>query len=189
MKKQKKLILGISALVVAGVGAYLIFRKKPNRGSIITPQKPSEFQKFRVSTQTSNLNVRSAPSASGSTIASLPKGSIIFARESSTSGWYEYSQDGINVTGYVSKLYLSSDLSGSNSGSGSTSGSYSKYKVTTISSNLNVRDTPNGITIITSLPKGAIVWAKPSGTSGWFEYSADGKTTTGYVSETYLQLI
>jgi uncharacterized protein YgiM (DUF1202 family) len=189
MKKQKKLLFGILALIGAGVGAYFIFRKKPSKGgSSYIPPKPSKFQKFRVSTQTSNLNVRSEPSQSSASIASLPKGTIVFARESSASGWYEYSQDGVNVTGYVSKMYLSSDLSGtsgSSSGSGSSSSNYSKYKVATLISNLNVRNSPNG-TIITNLPKDSIIWAKPSSTSGWLEYSADGSQTTGYVSETYL---
>jgi uncharacterized protein YgiM (DUF1202 family) len=208
MKKSKnKLIVGGIALVLTGLGLYFILRKKSNKGSGSggnnsgggtsgggTSGGIGNFQKYRVATSSSNLNVRSSPSTSSTSISSLPKNSIIWARESGTSGWMEYSSDGVNGSGYVSKMYLSSDLTGggSSSGSGSSSGassSYFKYLVTTSTSNLNVRSAPNSTaSIVTSLPKGSEIWAKPSGTSGWLEYSSDGVNRTGYVSETYLTL-
>ena len=64
---------------------------------------------------------------------------------------------------------------------------FAKHIVTTSTSNLNVRSGPStSSSIISTLPKGSEIFAKPSGTSGWHEYSTDGKTSSGFVSSQYV---
>jgi uncharacterized protein YgiM (DUF1202 family) len=64
---------------------------------------------------------------------------------------------------------------------------FEKHIVTTSTSNLNVRSGPStSSSIITTLPKGSEIFAKPSATSGWHEYSSDGTTSTGFVSSQYV---
>lgn len=71
-----------------------------------SPSPSSGFEKYVVTTSTSNLNIRSGPSTSSSTIGSLPKGTEIFAKPSGTSGWHEYSSDGVISSGFVSSQYV-----------------------------------------------------------------------------------
>lgn len=112
--KNKKLIIGISAAALAVVGLFLVFKgmKKPEGDTTTptpnppTPTPPSEYNKFEVATLVSNLNVRQSPSTSSPVVGSLPKGTIIFAKPSGTSGWYAYSKDGVTADGFVSSLYL-----------------------------------------------------------------------------------
>jgi len=59
-----------------------------------------------VATLVSNLNVRQSPTTSSSVIDSLPKGSVVFAKPSGTTGWYVYSKDGVVDSGFVSSMYL-----------------------------------------------------------------------------------
>jgi hypothetical protein len=69
----------------------------------------------------------------------------------------------------------------------STSGGYKKFKVNTKSGSLNVRKSASASSdSIGSLPKNAIIQAKPSSVSGWHEYSSDGKKTMGFVSSNFL---
>lgn len=65
---------------------------------------------------------------------------------------------------------------------------YQKYSVETLISNLNVRQTPStNSSIVGSLAKGSIIFAKPSGTSGWYSYSEDGVKEKGFVSSLYIK--
>lgn len=114
--KNKNLIIGASALLLAGVGLYFIFRgtKKdsapatPAPGPGTTTPLPIEtgYKKYTVETLVSNLNVRQSPSTSSAVVASLPKGTTIFAKPSSTTGWFSYSEDGTKEKGFVSSLYI-----------------------------------------------------------------------------------
>jgi uncharacterized protein YgiM (DUF1202 family) len=60
---------------------------------------------YEVTTLVSNLNVRQQPSVTSSIVASLPKGTYIFAKPSTTNGWFEYYSNNVLV-GYVSADYL-----------------------------------------------------------------------------------
>jgi uncharacterized protein YgiM (DUF1202 family) len=189
--KKKKLIIAAS-VAIGIVGLYLLLKPKKVVGRPKSTPTPSpsneEFKKYRVATLTTSLNVREQPTTMSKAVTSVPKNSIILARESSTSGWYEYSKDGINVIGYVSKLYLSSDLNGGGSTT-SLSNSYDKYMVTTALTSLRIRENPSTASKeLGSLPKGAIIFAKPSNTSGWHIYSKDGSTQFGYVSSDFITL-
>jgi uncharacterized protein YgiM (DUF1202 family) len=113
--KNKNIIIGASALLLAGVGLYFIFRgAKKDATPIDSTPKPtpeplpieSGYKKYTVETLVSNLNVRQSPSTSSAVVGSLPKGSVIFAKPSSTSGWYSYSEDGTKEKGFVSSLYI-----------------------------------------------------------------------------------
>lgn len=115
--KNKNLIIGASALLLAGVGLYFIFRgTKKNGTPAVTPASepgtttplPLEtgYKKYTVETLVSNLNVRQSPSTSSPVVASLPKGATIFAKPSSTTGWFSYSEDGNKEKGFVSSLYI-----------------------------------------------------------------------------------
>ncbi len=64
---------------------------------------------------------------------------------------------------------------------------FKKYAVTTGTSSLNIRKTPSTEgEIIGTLPKGTVIYATPSATIGWSEYSANGISVDGYVSSQYL---
>ena len=124
--KQKNLIIGGAAALLAIVGLVFIFkggRKKddvtppspgpnPNPNPNPDPFNPtptppvSGFSKYRVTTLVSNLNVRQSASTSAPVVGSLPKDSIVYAKPSSTSGWYVYSANGTTDSGFVSSLYL-----------------------------------------------------------------------------------
>jgi len=113
--KNKNLIIGGIAFLLAGVGIYFIVKGgKPDSTDAgestptPTPNPPilPGYQKYSVETLVSNLNVRQAPSTSSSVVGSLAKGSIIFAKPSGTSGWYSYSEDGVKEKGFVSSLYI-----------------------------------------------------------------------------------
>lgn len=70
---------------------------------------------------------------------------------------------------------------------GSGGNDFKKFKVNTSSDDLNVRSgASTSSPIITSLPKGNVIFARPSSVAGWSEYSEDGKTVKGYVSTNYL---
>mgnify|MGYP002685693285 CR=1 FL=1 len=112
MKNPKhNYIVGVIALCIAGVGAYMIFKgklsgKTGNAGGGNTGggtgnaggggtgggnaggNTAGTWSKFIVATNTSNLNVRQSPSTSSTSIGSLPKGMEIYARPSSTDGWH-----------------------------------------------------------------------------------------------------
>jgi hypothetical protein len=64
---------------------------------------------------------------------------------------------------------------------------WTRYKVITVTDPLNIRQSPSTTsTILGTLAIDSIIYAKPSSTSGWHEYSADGSTRSGYVSSTYI---
>mgnify|MGYP000956131906 CR=1 FL=1 len=123
--KTKNLLVGGIALVLAATGIYFIVkggRKTQESGSggsgasggsgsgggtpTPPPTPSSGFDKYEVATLVSNLNVRQSPTTSSSVIDSLPKGSVVFAKPSGTTGWYVYSKDGVVDSGFVSSMYL-----------------------------------------------------------------------------------
>jgi hypothetical protein len=131
-KKTKIIILTASSfLLVGGIVAFLVARKNKRnlkKEEIITTEDDilesdyssdyaeynetdvtpsSNYQKYKVVTSTSNLNVRQSPSTSSSVLMTLAKGSTIFAKPSSTSGWHIYSKDGVSQTGFVSSEFIS----------------------------------------------------------------------------------
>lgn len=80
-----------------------------NNGDYSTmPAPTTRWSNYKVNTSSSSLNVRNAPSTTATIVRSLPKGSEIYARPSSTFGWHEYSINGLSsaVAGYVSSAYL-----------------------------------------------------------------------------------
>jgi hypothetical protein len=68
--------------------------------------RPDGLKQYKVTTLSTPLNVRQSPSVSSAKIGSIPKGTIIYARASETSGWMEYYENGIDIYGYVSADYL-----------------------------------------------------------------------------------
>lgn len=65
------------------------------------------WRQYRVHLHSGNLNIRSAPTTSSRIIGSLNNGQTIYARPSQN-GWYEYSKNGTDLTGYVYGTYLRS---------------------------------------------------------------------------------
>jgi uncharacterized protein YgiM (DUF1202 family) len=125
-----------------------------------------------VTTDTSPLMVRSAPSTSSSQSAALPRGSNVTLLSRSGSWWYvEYAR---NKYGYCYASYLTE-----------SAGSYAA-SVATAWENLNVRSGPSSSSSVqTTLPRGEIVVVLSS-SSGWSKILYHG-TETGYVSAAYLQ--
>ena len=112
LTKPVKTALIVLPFLIGGILLLKYFR--PKKKDEPAPPKPepdpliqlSGFDKYVVTTSTSNLNVRSGPSTSSSILGTLPKGSEIFAKPSSTTGWHEYSSDGKTSTGFLSSQYL-----------------------------------------------------------------------------------
>ena len=112
-KTKVALLVGIPVII----GGYLIYKyMKGNKPVIpvINPNNPpspnppnpapaSNCKSYTVVTQTSNLNIRQSPNTSSAIVGSLPKGSSVNAKESSTSGWMQL----CDRAGYVSSQYLS----------------------------------------------------------------------------------
>ena len=93
-----------------------------------------------------------------------------------------------NATDENTNPPLKNDTPKKNDGGGSSSGDYEKYIVATNKKPLNIRKSPStSANILGDLSKGTSIMAKPSSTSGWMEYSEDGKTTYGFVSSQYVR--
>lgn len=76
---------------------------------------------------------------------------------------------------------------GSGSGGGTNTG-FAKYEVTTLVSNLNIRQEPStNSTILTTVAKGKIIDAKASSTSGWMQVKVG--SINGFASAQYLTKI
>jgi len=115
MKLSKKtkaaLLIGVPLLI----GGYLIFKQLKKPKPIVNPYVPTPTppppppppstgcSNYIVTTAVSNLNIRESPSTSSAYKGSLAKGSIVSAKQSSTSGWLQL----CNGSGYyVSGQYL-----------------------------------------------------------------------------------
>ena len=110
-KKTKLALLFGVPILIGGYFIYKQFRKKPTppNPNPPNPNPPSSgWTKYKVNTASTNLNVRSGANTSSGIVSSLAKGSIIWAKPSSTSGWHEYSSDGQTSSGFVSSQYLTS---------------------------------------------------------------------------------
>lgn len=95
------------------------------------------------------------------------------------------------TTGSTTSGSTSSTTSGT-SGVGRPAGDYTtKYTVTVAAgSNLNIRTDPNtNASIIEKVPRGTILFGKPSSTSGWIAISKDGRTLYGYASKSFLSIV
>jgi uncharacterized protein YgiM (DUF1202 family) len=110
-KTKVALLVGIPVII----GGYLIYKYMTGNKPVIpvinpippspnppNPAPPSNCKSYTVVTQTSNLNVRQSPNTSSAIVSSLPKGSSVNAKESSTSGWMQL----CDRAGYVSSQYL-----------------------------------------------------------------------------------
>lgn len=117
MKQSTKVILIIVGVLALGAGAYFIFRPKKEdandnkdnddkKDNVQQNQVASGFEKYVVSTNKGNLNLRDTPSTSGTIKQSLPKGTEILAKASTTSGWHEVGDDKGQVIGYVSSQFI-----------------------------------------------------------------------------------
>ena len=105
-----------AALIVAPflIGAIFIIKYfKPKTKPTEPPAPPEDgifagegYQKYVVNTITSNLNVRSGPAKTFDIVGTLEKGEVVLAQPSLTKGWFVFSTDGVNQTGYVSSDYL-----------------------------------------------------------------------------------
>jgi uncharacterized protein YgiM (DUF1202 family) len=112
LTKPLKTALVVVPFLIGGILLIKYFRPKKQtpkpepEPEPTPPPTPSGFEKYAVTTNTSNLNVRSGPSTSSSIVGTLVKGSEIFAKPSGTSGWHEYSSDGKTGSGFVSSQYV-----------------------------------------------------------------------------------
>jgi uncharacterized protein YgiM (DUF1202 family) len=66
----------------------------------------SPYARKTVSTQSTSLNIREKPDATSKVIGTLRKGATILVRPSNVYGWYDYSEDGKTLSGYVSMNYI-----------------------------------------------------------------------------------
>ena len=66
----------------------------------------SAFNPYTVNTVSSSLYIRETPDAKGKVIGKYAKGTVVQAKPSKTKGWFEVTDDGKTVKGYVSSVYL-----------------------------------------------------------------------------------
>jgi len=61
---------------------------------------------YKVVTNTSNLNLRKTPSANGTIIGSMPKGTLVLLIDDSNDEWYKVRYEDEDIDGYASSKYL-----------------------------------------------------------------------------------
>jgi len=112
MNKKIKLAILISVPII--IGGYLLFKKSKPNTQIQPPTPPvppvpapAVCSDYKVSTVSSNLNVRSGPSTTFTIVSSVTKDSIISVKSSTTEGWMQLCDD----SGYVASLYLTKSVS------------------------------------------------------------------------------
>ena len=112
--KKDTIIRVVSIVGVFGV-LYFIYKKmvKQNVSNVnegnqepITPQSPTTFETYIVTTQSTPLNVRANPRGDAKISGKLNKGQEVLLKPSSTQGWMEYSTNGTSVFGYVSSDFV-----------------------------------------------------------------------------------
>jgi len=79
--------------LLGGIGAWL--------SPYLTTYNP-----YTVNTVSSSLYIRETPDAKGKVIGKYAKGTVVQAKPSKTKGWFEVTDDGKTVKGYVSSVYL-----------------------------------------------------------------------------------
>jgi len=120
---NKKIKLAILFGVPIIIGAYFIFKQlkpKPNPAppKPVPPPppepEPAGCSDYKVTTISSNLNIRSGPSTTSTIVGSLAKDSIVSVKASSTEGWMQLCDNGNGMplpNGYVASLYLTKSAS------------------------------------------------------------------------------
>lgn len=126
MKQGTKTAVWVISILAFAVGGYFLYKKviQPGMRKVkgdtgmpedkkdtsikdeIKPIPSSGFDKYVVATKSANLNIRKGPDSASEKIGSLAKGSVIFAKQSATNGWHEYSENGTTLTGYISSQYI-----------------------------------------------------------------------------------
>lgn len=123
---KKDTIIRVASILGVATILYLVYRKvikpivktdnvddKPQQ-DVVTPDNttPStttsdnEYEKYVVTTKTTNLNVRETPSTSGKIIGKLNKGQQVLLKKSTTDGWMELTTNGKVTMGYVSSQFV-----------------------------------------------------------------------------------
>jgi hypothetical protein len=74
-------------------------------GTWLTPYLTT-YNPYTVNTVSSSLYIRETPDAKGKILGKYAKGAVINAKPSKTKGWFEVTDDGKTVKGYVSSVYL-----------------------------------------------------------------------------------
>ena len=65
---------------------------------------------------------------------------------------------------------------------------YTRYRVSTLETALNVRQKPDGNSrIVSKLEKGSLIFGRSSKVVGWMEVSRDGIKSTGFVASSFLR--
>ena len=162
LTKMKKKSIGILSTVLAGTLAF---------GGMAAAQ---------TAVTTGSVNFRTAPSTSSTVIGTLPKGATIDVL-ASNDYWSKvtYESSGKTYTGYISNSYY--DFATSNTSTTQTG---------IITSSVNFRTEPStSSSVIGLLPEGAYVKVLIEGNS-WSKvtYEKDGKTYTGYISNSFYKL-
>lgn len=144
--------------------------------------------KGRVTTGSSNLNIRKTASTSASVVGKAKSGSVLEIIGQASNGWYQVKFDG-NKTGFVSNQYITLVNNGGGTESGTVKPMTGKVKVTTNGSNLNIRSSASTAgRVVGSAKSGSILEITGQHSNGWYEVKmADG--TKGYVSNQYVTVV
>lgn len=135
----------------------------------------------RVATQSTDLNMREAPTTSAKIIGSIPKDTIVSYYSGGTGSWGIVYYNG--KYGYVNTAYISTELSPSNH-VGHYGGVIS-YAVVNANGGLNLRSSDStSSSVITLIPNGTELPVYSS-YDGWSYVSYNGNY--GYVSSSYLK--
>jgi len=121
-----KILIYSLPFLVGGVLIYFYIRKKKqlqqaNQGQQQTSPEPSTEPTqsilpsggfntlYYIVTSSGSLNVRKKPDGFADVVGKLAKGSSIYGKPSGTSGWIAVSKDGINLFGYASSGFLTTN--------------------------------------------------------------------------------
>jgi uncharacterized protein YgiM (DUF1202 family) len=128
---KKDTIIRIASILGVATILYIVYKKvvrpivkedkkdglKPQDDVTSTPTPTpsnSDYEKYIVTTQSTPLNVRETPSASGKKIGSLKKGQQVLLKKSKTDGWMELTTNGKVTMGYVSSEFVKKEVPTSN---------------------------------------------------------------------------
>ena len=140
----------------------------------------------KVTTKTSNLNVRSKADINSSVVGKLSPGTIVEIKGDAVNGWYPINYQ--NSTRYISKDYVQLINSNeSNSSSSSTSTESVVGKIATVNASaLNIRaGAGTNYSVINKVYRGETVKITEANANGWYKVSLTSGAT-GWCSGEYL---
>jgi uncharacterized protein YgiM (DUF1202 family) len=117
---KKDTIIKVGSVVGVLVVLYFVYKKIKKESNanvnlnpqdtknedVSTPTTDNGYSKYKITTQSTSLNIRENPDVKSKIIGKLNKGQEVLLKASTTNGWMEYSTNGVTTFGFVSSDYV-----------------------------------------------------------------------------------